>query len=308
METKKKKKSWESINLFQGSRGPTGKNGKREQKKDQNRDSHQSIGNNANIGWLFAKDYYNELERIKNQSDQEQSTYFEHKNKGLVYKKLSDYNDELTYLHLTGNNISGFELETTYPGLFTGSGIPHETGTMGEFKLGFFFDHTTGLPIIPGSSIKGVLRLAFNHPDYIEHLLKEVTLDIDIEALEHEIFAGEKKDKDNKNGKIIYNPLIECKRDIFFDAVILKTKNKNGLFLGEDFITPHKDEFKDPVPLRFLKILPGVTFRFQFILNDGVFVKIEAKEKLALFKKILLDLGIGAKTNVGYGKLEELEM
>jgi CRISPR-associated protein Cmr6 len=86
--------------------------------------------------------------------------------------------------------------------------------------------------------------------------------------------------------------------------VIIGSRDNNGKFLDSDFITPHKDEFKDPIPLQFLKVLPGVTFCFQFILRDG---KLEKGKKLDLFKRILLDLGIGAKTNVGYGKFEKEE-
>ena len=57
--------------------------------------------------------------------------------------------------------LSRFDLETTYPGLLIGSGITHGSGLLGELKLGFFMDYTTGLPVVAGSSIKGVLRSAF---------------------------------------------------------------------------------------------------------------------------------------------------
>ena len=267
----------------------------------------------ANIGWLFSKDYYLGLDDIIDKAkkgngkdkkiDKELSDFFEKKNKSIVGKELTAYEDELDYLHLPYKELDTLKLTTIYPGLFTGGGIPHETGTMGEFKLGFFFDHTTGLPIIPGSSVKGLLRSAFKHPDYIAYLLNEILGDkeskIDINALEAEIFAGEKKE----NGKTTYIPI--AGRDIFFDAVIDPSEDGDGKFLGIDFITPHRDEFKDPNPLQFLKVLPRVTFCFQFILRDGINGIIKAGDKLKLFEHILLDLGIGAKTNVGYGKLEK---
>ena len=37
---------------------------------------------------------------------------------------------------------------------------------------------------------------------------------------------------------------------------------------------------------------------------DGAIV-FSAKEKLELFKRLILDMGIGAKTNVGFGKFRE---
>jgi len=67
--------------------------------------------------------------------------------------------------------------------------------------------------------------------------------------------------------------------------------------------------FKNPTPIRFLKIAPNVTFTFQFKLKDSCFEnnqKITPNEKIELFKKILLDFGIGAKRNVGYGNLVDL--
>ena len=101
------------------------------------------------------------------------------------------------------------------------------------------------------------------------------------------------------------------KRDVFLDAFLVKSANKHGKFLANDYITPHlnkKNEelspFTNPNPIQFLKVLPKVTFRFEFILtNEGLPVNI----KLELFKQILLDLGIGAKTNVGYGQFEREE-
>jgi CRISPR-associated protein Cmr6 len=52
----------------------------------------------------------------------------------------------------------------------------------------------------------------------------------------------------------------------------------------------------------FLKILPEVTIQFQFDLKDGLLTK---GQKEDLFRRLLLDFGIGAKTNVGYGQFEE---
>ena len=106
---------------------------------------------------------------------------------------------------------------------------------------------------------------------------------------------------DNNWGKLFE------KGNIFFDAFISAIPD-NGRVFAEDYITPHKNIFKNPIPIRFLKIAPDVTFTFQFKLKDGCFKnsqKISSNEKLKLFKQILLDFGIGAKRNVGYGNLIE---
>ncbi len=57
--------------------------------------------------------------------------------------------------------IQDLRLQVQNPGLLPGIGYPHEVGYPGEFKLGFGFDHVTGLPVLPGSSVKGVLRSVF---------------------------------------------------------------------------------------------------------------------------------------------------
>ena len=63
----------------------------------------------------------------------------------------------------------------------------------------------------------------------------------------------------------------------------------------------------DPTPLRFLKVALEVTFKFQFKLknSDICGIKVTPENKNELFKKILLDFGIGAKRNTGYGALVE---
>ncbi|MBZ0199969.1 MAG: type III-B CRISPR module RAMP protein Cmr6 [Ignavibacteriaceae bacterium] len=209
-----------------------------------------------------------------------------------------------------GNN--SFELTTIYPGLLIGSGFNHEIGEQkNELKLGFFFDHTTGLPCIPGSSVKGVLRDACEKAEgeYVLEVFKEIKdkqlRDWLIDADAKKIFLknGQRHSQfvlnvfngksDNEN----YIPL--KKRDIFFDAFPTKSFNESGKFLANDYITPHPDPLKSPNPIQFLKVLPQVTFQFNFRLTDEC---CPAKIKEELFRQILLDLGVGAKTNVGYGQ------
>ncbi|MDP0505814.1 MAG: type III-B CRISPR module RAMP protein Cmr6 [Fusobacterium sp. JB019] len=255
----------------------------------------------GNIGYLFYKKMYNELSekgQVKNDFWKELNKLRKEKdNKEKVKKEIKDIlnptrkpnedffvvkTNEIKNYKVKNSEIielgnSSLKLKTTYPGLLLGSGYSHDTGLEGDFKLGFYFDYTTGLPIIPGSSIKGVLRSVFKHEDYIKDLLinKE---NLDIKKLEQEIFDY---------------------RDIFYDAEI-ETEDKK--IFGEDYLCPHgENPLKNPTPLKFLKVLPGITFKFQFELKNGL---ITAEEKNELFRKILLDIGVGAKTNVSYGQFD----
>jgi hypothetical protein len=99
-------------------------------------------------------------------------------------------------------------------------------------------------------------------------------------------------------------------KDTFFDAFpssATPKTNRDDLFylLDLDVITPHGEGLNTtPNPLSFVKVKPGVVFDFCFNLYDGI---ITAGKKRALFKQILKDFGIGAKTNVGFGTLDEID-
>jgi len=282
---------------------------------------------NANLGFLYYKDYYTRLRLAEKEGNEP-----ELKKKAALLtqnRKWTDI-DKKILLGVDEKNVAknenGFSLLTTYPGLLVGAGYEHEIHTKEELKLGFYFDHTTGMPIIPGSAVKGALRAAFpqwNKHKKASHEIKEAktqqiyrwlhpAIDFDtidpaearneVQKLEDAIFEG--LYDENKLG--IYNS------DIFYDAVIVKASTHLPTIdriLGTDSITPHIHEgmtyeaamLKNPVPLPFIKVLPGITFLFQFDLKDTALPK---KAKLKLFENILLTYGIGAKTNVGYGQFE----
>lgn len=187
-----------------------------------------------------------------------------------------------------------FTLEIQYPGLVTGVGIKHETKIEGEFKLGVHFDWTHGMPVVYGSSVKGVLRAWF------KEFYKPTTDQPSVDDAFDSIFEG----KENGKSKSIYN------RDIFFDAVIVKADSK-GRILASDSITPHGGEnhdnpLKNPTPLTFMKIASGCKMEFRFKLVDTIIddKKFTAAQKKTLFEEILKTVGVGAKTNVGYGQLK----
>jgi CRISPR-associated protein Cmr6 len=169
-----------------------------------------------------------------------------------------------------------FELTTTYPGLSVGSGYNHPKlkENTDDFQLGFFFDHTTGLPIISGSSIKGLLRSVYKQKEFMQDVY----------------------------GRVPGEEIFEDQKTVFYDAYIISTQNKEAKVFGSDYITSHfsnepEGMFKEPNPIKFLKILPNVTFKFQFNAP---------KEDVKLFEAIIKDFGLGAKTNVGYGKFIEV--
>jgi CRISPR-associated protein Cmr6 len=239
----------------------------------------------ANIGWLFYKEMYK-----KGNDDNH------------IQKTMN------RLLEVNGHDESmsakqSFTLDTIYPGLLIGSGYTHGLSSDYDAKIGFYFDHTTGLPLIQGSSVKGMLRSCFGlavkgqndkyeneKHELINSLLKEK---VDVKALANEIFEG--LDQEGK-------PMSIYSRDIFYEARVVRVKKE---LLSDDYITPHgEDPFKNPTPIRFIKVAPEVTFEFNFDLKDSKTLGVSADEKEMLFLGLLQEFGIGAKTNVGYGQFK----
>lgn len=203
------------------------------------------------------------------------------------------------------------------PGLLIGSGLAHGLpGSEEDVKTGLQFDYTSGLPVIPGSSVKGVIRSAF--PTIKED--KEQSNEADAEKLNYiksliadipEFKSLVLEDKDILElGDQMFNH-----GDVFADALLvgygtrMKQHGPVKQVLAEDYITPHTGgPLAQPIPIKIVKVAPGVTFAFCFKFNE---TKIGAKVVSASMKKaicaaILQDLGVGAKTNVGYGVLKEV--
>lgn len=267
----------------------------------------------TNINYLFYKKYF--------QVDSEEAI-----------KKLNStiYETKIVPINPIYQKSCTKDLETTYPGLLIGSGYQHDYKNPDDkkmqeeaFKIGFFFDYTTGMPIIPGSSIKGALRSCFpqksvkkrkklpkeymkSREAFIKKILKEdllIKCDIDVDVIENEIFHG------IRNGKSIP----QYKRDVFLQAVPIEVKNSENKLFYNDYITPHAhvDEklsyeanlLKNPIPLKFLKVAPKVIYRFEFKLqNSQVCDDLTAEKKLELLIYLIRTIGLGAKTNVGYGQ------
>lgn len=270
-----------------------------------------------NLHKLYYKDYYKDVKFALKKGEVISSGSVadmigEAKSLSEQFKfKESDFFKELDFLEINDlyspkdSQFRKRELEVLYPGLVTGVGIKHEAKVTGEFKLGMHFDYTTGLPIIYGSSVKGVLR------SYFKDKYKG---NADVDALIADIFEGgsyadRNTPLERRKSKPVYD------RDVFFDAIVVSQK-KAGKILESDALAPHGGDkhdnpFADPVPIPFLKIAPGVKLRFRFKLvptydATGEIV-MPVDDKLGLFTDILTTFGIGAKTNVGYGQMEVVE-
>lgn len=320
----------------------------------------RKVNKYANVGWLYYREFYRDFTKRKitivyGESKEEsldnnfrwvkqQMKRREYRQEGRVewtadhqellflkksrvicssrLKNFSRANDRIITLLKERDGYEFFTLKTLYPGLLIGAGLSHGTACKNDSKIGFQFDFTTGLPIIPGSSVKGVLRSMFPDPDraaddeynvercgYIRSVLTEKcgidgVSDKELLELAERIFR--ESDAEVRGDSV-------RDRDVFMDALLTGSDNEcpdgDRLFMGDDFITPHKKPLKDPIPIQFLKVLPGVRFTFVFRLASTRLGKeiLNEDSKCKLFKQIVLDVGVGAKTNVGYGHFREVE-
>ena len=140
----------------------------------------------SNLHYLFHTEYYENIKLGK----------IEVKDKKKTVEFLVDctgHNDSLKKATFVGtddrrsiNAAHIFTLRTTYPGLMLGLGYPHDPGGSKEaIQLGFTFDFVTGMPYIPGSTVKGVLRSAFrNYPDVVKEKASDSIKKVDLQKLE----------------------------------------------------------------------------------------------------------------------------
>ena len=233
-----------------------------------------------NLNLLFNKTYYEKLGTKEFRRSLK-------KNNLELSRAVFSSKDDYTPFAISDHT---FLLEVCPPGLMVGLGYAHNVGEPApkkdedadsEVAVGFSFDYVTGQPYIPGSSVKGILRSHFKErPELVS---KIIGLSQDkVGELEKEIFE--------------YS-------DAFFDAVVFDG-DSHGELIGFDYITPHKSPVEDPVPIRTLRILPGVRLEFRFKLQGD---EKDVEKKLELFKTLLCFMGAGAKTNVGYGYLKETD-
>lgn len=230
--------------------------------------------NNPNAGWLFYRGYYtgelnwtaviNALESKSTKDKESQQKHFKVIHDDFKAINLVPKNDEVKH--------DTFPLlYTNYPGLLIGTGHTHELGMVGEIKIGFYFDYTTGMPNIPGSSVKGAIRALFPQFKSKSNTLWEILpselndkektrksvliaaliglIDSDkaieyfedealhrqIHHLELALFSGLDIVSTLENKEEAYHSIY--KRDIFHDA--FPTKGGDSKLFDFDFITPH---------------------------------------------------------------------
>ncbi len=257
------------------------------------------MNKSSNLQYLFDVEYYKCL-----LNEAESEAHMKECKNALInseLKKSSGSYEELNKL----DDIVSFRLKTCAPGLLIGIGNAHGTkGEKEDIQMGMSMDYVTGYPYIPGSTVKGIIRSAFKK--FKEEISK---------WLGGKYESGEKDLKDLE--KQLFEPVSKKdfeEKDLFFDAYIVDTMQSGQKILDTDNITPHIDKknpaesiFKSPDAVTtMLKVRPDVVFEFKIRISGDGKIKDSEKNRRDLYQSLLCELGIGAKTNLGYGIVEPL--
>jgi CRISPR-associated protein Cmr6 len=199
---------------------------------------------------------------------------------------------------------------TTANRLLVGHGNPS------GFDVGLSVHHTWGVPIIPGSSIKGLLS------HYVAKTYGPVKGDNDIDDVaarkpfdsvtwdktgrrvlkgpgkHHRALFGapDAEECDDHHQKVAARGVVT-----FHDALYAGNAKGNPPFAddkkgGDENSAEPATDYADPIPVPFLTVSPGATFRFA-VSGPKDWSRLAA----CLLKDALTEWGIGGKTSSGYG-------
>ena len=191
-------------------------------------------------------------------------------------------------------------------------------GATTAYNNGFLLHKIYGVPYLPGQAIKGVLR-HYVIATYFESNEKKAWQNESYRLLfGNEEVESDEKDGDEKNkvirasqGKAIFFDVFPTNDNFTIEADIMNPHNTK--YYEPSNLSQYPNDTTNPVPIKFLT-LKDASF------NITVFVPKEYKEKKIDFpdsnewnspqnalKQLLSEAmefqGIGAKTNLGYGRL-----
>ncbi len=169
----------------------------------------------------------------------------------------------------------------------TNSALAIGLGNASPLEVGLSIHHTYGTPYLPGSAIKGLLTRAAK----VHNLSSEMT-------------------------DILFGTTDTAAHIIYWDAMLEPTQKQDQPF-QQDVITVHHPkyyegkgfptDFDDPNPIPFLSVRPNTKFCVAIASNSegaGQWLQLAAE----LLKYALENMGLGGKTNAGYGYFEEIKL
>ncbi len=182
----------------------------------------------------------------------------------------------------------GLELSaTSLSPLASGLGIDHPT------ENGFVFDHGCGVPYLPGSTIKGLCRawaVICDRERHVEELLGPASVE-------------------EGSGRVIFLPAYPAAwPELISDVICNHHRDYYGAdpgkrrYIRNEF--PTCMDIESPVPITHLAVAAGTEFLFRILPLARETATDDLARTGALLAEALRELGIGARTAVGYGVME----
>lgn len=210
-------------------------------------------------------------------------------------EELNNRNNEMATRY---SNKIFFSGEATSP-LVVGIGNPH------LIEVGLSFLSPYGLPYLPGSSIKGVLR---HGAELAKETNKEIITDEKINIL----FGKADSSDDNQSN--------QAQKGLLYFWDVIPYPQKDGFLLQADIVTPHGKNYlqgtnpnppvdnETPIPIPFVVVSKGVKLDFNITYSYLPKEFENAKELEDLIFSIMqfscIWIGFGAKTSSGYGQIK----
>lgn len=168
--------------------------------------------------------------------------------------------------------------------LKTISGMAIGLGGQNPLENSLTLHHLYGFPIIPGSTVKGVARA-----------YAELSGECSKSELK-QIFGSDDKENPDKSirGLISFYDAIPAS-EYKFTADILTPHYQ--AYYSDDSKSIFPGDYMSPVPVPFICLDKGVEFAFLVQAADRVLLE----RALTFLKGGLTNIGVGAKTNIGYG-------
>ena len=214
-----------------------------------------------------------------------QKLYSQHDDKGESARQLLNAIAALRGSHEAYNTafqrwhkaIQSLEHHLSFSAI-TNSALAIGLGNTSPLEVGLTIHHTHGTPYLPGSAIKGLLRRAAD-----AHQLTQAAKDI--------LFGSSAA-----AAHITYwDAMLEPSSTQPFQTDVI-TVHHPQYYQGSGYPT----DFDDPNPVTFLSVRPNATFRIALSsasANSSQWLRLAAE----LLKYALENIGLGGKTNAGYG-------
>ncbi|WP_287053292.1 type III-B CRISPR module RAMP protein Cmr6 [Treponema sp.] len=213
-----------------------------------------------------------------------------------IERKQEKQKSYMNFLKSQGIQTFSIAAKTVSP-FITGLGSGHPTET------GMILDRNIGIPYIPASSVKGVLRLA--------HAINIADGRTEIPESELEKYFGtsDQKQKNKYRGQFVF--LDAYPAEVPNLKVDIMNPHYSSYYSGNGNVQPVETE--SPNPIKFLAVQQGTKFVFNCafipLKNDDEFpilTETETKEIESMFSTAFEKVGFGGKTSIGYGRFERV--